>query len=244
MDGAEVGRWHQALGKAVADAAAERVDHVFFGMAVGRVVDPRAAAALASVGLQGVPQPRAPSQSERSINSAPSGRLPASTRNTRAFFMAYTVLLLEFPDALFQPGEVRDGHHVGQDGPQRRQPARLGFGAHGERSDLLGCPGNTQRHPADGLIEGPAANRLDLGPGFGLVGPALGRPLGYPVGARPLRARFALRDRGGKLAFEARSFLLWTWCSLAREGKGPPRLRLARLAVVSPGPRLAAALDG
>jgi hypothetical protein len=51
VDGAEVGRWHQALGKGVADAAAERVDHVFFGMAVGRVVDPLAAAALASVGL-------------------------------------------------------------------------------------------------------------------------------------------------------------------------------------------------
>ena len=28
MDGAEVGRWHQAIGKGVADAAAERVDHV------------------------------------------------------------------------------------------------------------------------------------------------------------------------------------------------------------------------
>ena len=48
MDGAEVGRWHQALGKGVADAAAERVDHVFFRMAVGRVVDPLAAAALAA----------------------------------------------------------------------------------------------------------------------------------------------------------------------------------------------------
>ena len=197
VDGAEVGWWHQALGKGVADAAAERVDHVFFGMAVGRVVDPLAASALASVVLKG----------ERSITSAPTGRLPASTRNTRAFFVAYTVLLLEFPDALFQPGEIRDGHHVGQDGPQRRQPDRLGFGALGERGDLLGCPGNTLRHPADGLIERPAANRLDLGPGLRLVRPALGRPLGYPVGARPLRAGFALRDRGGQLAFEARSFL-------------------------------------
>jgi hypothetical protein len=60
MDRLEVWAWHQALGEGVADAAAERVDHVFFGMAVGRVVDPLAAAALASVSLKGVPQPRAP----------------------------------------------------------------------------------------------------------------------------------------------------------------------------------------
>jgi hypothetical protein len=60
MDSAEVGWWRQALGKGVADAAAERVDNVFFGMAIGRIVDPLAAAALASVGLKGVPQPRAP----------------------------------------------------------------------------------------------------------------------------------------------------------------------------------------
>ncbi len=50
-----------------------------------------------------------------------------------------------------------------QDGPQRRQPDRLGFGGLGERGDLLGCPGNTLGHPADGPIEGVAADRLDLG---------------------------------------------------------------------------------
>jgi len=52
------------------------------------------------------------SQGERSVTRAATGRLRASTRKTRAFFMAYTVLLLELGDALFQPSEVRDGHHV------------------------------------------------------------------------------------------------------------------------------------
>jgi hypothetical protein len=42
---------------------------------------------------------------------AATGRLRASTRNTRAFFMPYTVLLLKPGDALFEPHEVRDGHH-------------------------------------------------------------------------------------------------------------------------------------
>ena len=132
VDRPEVGWCHQAFGKGVADAAAERVDHVFFGMAVGRVVDPRAASAMASVGLQ--------SQGERPITSAPTERLPASTRNTRAFFVPNTVLLLEFGDALFQPGEISDGHHVGQHGPQRRQPYRLRPGFLGKFGDLVCGP--------------------------------------------------------------------------------------------------------
>jgi hypothetical protein len=49
MDTAEVGFGHQAFGKGIANAAAERVDQVFFGMAVGREVDPLAAAALPAV---------------------------------------------------------------------------------------------------------------------------------------------------------------------------------------------------
>ena len=53
MDRLEFGPWHQAVGEGVADAAAERVDHVIFGMAVGRVIDPFAAAALAAVRLEG-----------------------------------------------------------------------------------------------------------------------------------------------------------------------------------------------
>ena len=48
--------------------------------------------------------------------------------------------------------------------------------------------------------------RLDLGSDLGLAGPALGRPLGHAVGARPLSARFARRQRGGEIALEARSF--------------------------------------
>ena len=52
MDRLEVRPWHQALGEGVADAAAERVDQVFFGMAVRRAVDPLAAAALAAVRLE------------------------------------------------------------------------------------------------------------------------------------------------------------------------------------------------
>jgi len=35
MDPGEVGRGHAAVGQGVADAAAERVHHVFFGMAIG-----------------------------------------------------------------------------------------------------------------------------------------------------------------------------------------------------------------
>ncbi len=60
MDRLEVGPWHQAVGEGVADAAAERVDQVFFGMAVRRLVDPLAAAAPAAVRLEGLLQPRAP----------------------------------------------------------------------------------------------------------------------------------------------------------------------------------------
>ena len=60
MDRVEVGARKQALGEGVADAATERVDPVFFRMAVGRVVDPLAAAALAAVRTEGVLEPRAP----------------------------------------------------------------------------------------------------------------------------------------------------------------------------------------
>ena len=60
MDRVKAGPWRQALGEGIANAAAERVDHVFFGMAVGRVVDRFAAAALAAVRLEGVLEPRAP----------------------------------------------------------------------------------------------------------------------------------------------------------------------------------------
>jgi hypothetical protein len=59
MDPVKAGTWRQALGEGIADAAAERVDQVFFGMAVGRVVDPLAATALAAVRLEGVLEPRA-----------------------------------------------------------------------------------------------------------------------------------------------------------------------------------------
>jgi hypothetical protein len=48
MDPRNVGRQRIALGQCVANAAAERIDHVFFRMAVGREVDPLAAPALAA----------------------------------------------------------------------------------------------------------------------------------------------------------------------------------------------------
>ncbi len=149
----------------------------------------------------GVPVPR------RAVGHLGPNRTPAGLNPQHACFLqAVHGLAPRVGDALFQPGEVRDGHHVGQDRPQRRQPDRLGFGGFGERRDQPGCPGDTMRHLADGLIEGLAANRLDLGPGLGLVGPALGRPLGHAVGGCPLSTRFARRQRDGELALEARSF--------------------------------------
>ncbi len=60
MDRAKLGFGHQAFGKGVANAAAECVDQVFFGMGVGRVIDPLAAAALPGVGLESSFQPHAP----------------------------------------------------------------------------------------------------------------------------------------------------------------------------------------
>ena len=56
----EAGRWHQSIGKGVADAAASASIMSSSVWPASRVVDPLAAAALASVGLKGVPQPRAP----------------------------------------------------------------------------------------------------------------------------------------------------------------------------------------
>ena len=87
MDRLEVGPWHQALGEGVADAAAERVDQVFFGMAVGRVVDPLAAAALAAVRTEGVLQPRAPRVDQEVAARIEAGttvaRPPAAPRGPR-----------------------------------------------------------------------------------------------------------------------------------------------------------------
>ena len=60
MDRLQLGPRHQARGERVANAAAERVDQVFFRVAVGRVVDPLAASALTAVCLEGVLQSRAP----------------------------------------------------------------------------------------------------------------------------------------------------------------------------------------
>ena len=60
MDLVKVGRGRTALGQGIANAAAERVDQVFFRMAIGREVDPLAAAALPAVVSKRVPQPRAP----------------------------------------------------------------------------------------------------------------------------------------------------------------------------------------
>ena len=60
MDLVEVKRGRDALGHGIANAAAERVHHVFFRMAIGREIDPLAAAALAAVVSERVLQPRAP----------------------------------------------------------------------------------------------------------------------------------------------------------------------------------------
>jgi hypothetical protein len=49
MDPREAGRERIAVGQCIANAAAERVHQVFFRMAIGREIDPLAAAALAAV---------------------------------------------------------------------------------------------------------------------------------------------------------------------------------------------------
>ena len=105
--------------------------------------------------------------------------------------------------AEIQVGEPGDGCHVGKDRPQRPESDRLGFGEFGERGDLIGRPGGTLDHPADGPIEGAAAARLDRAADGGIVGPREGRPHGHFVLARPRGDEFALRDRDGELDFFA-----------------------------------------
>ena len=60
MDLLEPGHDHGAFGQGVADSAAERVHEVFLGMAVGREVEPFAAAALLAIVAKRVLQPDAP----------------------------------------------------------------------------------------------------------------------------------------------------------------------------------------
>jgi len=60
IDAGEVERGRGDFGQGVANAAAERVDQVFFGMAIGRLVDPLAAAALPAVVSERVLEARAP----------------------------------------------------------------------------------------------------------------------------------------------------------------------------------------
>jgi hypothetical protein len=92
---------------------------------------------------------------------------PAPIRSTRVFFMPYTVLLLEFGDALLQPDEISDDDHVRQHRPQRRQPDRLRPGLLGKLGDMVGCPGSPSGHSSDGLVEVAAAIRLNLGSDLG-----------------------------------------------------------------------------
>jgi len=60
MDSSEVERGRAAIRQSVANAAAERVDQVFFRMAVGGLVQPLTAATLAAVISERVLQVRAP----------------------------------------------------------------------------------------------------------------------------------------------------------------------------------------
>jgi hypothetical protein len=59
MDLVKVGRGRTVPRQGITNAAAERVDQVFFQMAIGREVDPLAAAALPAVVSERVLQPRA-----------------------------------------------------------------------------------------------------------------------------------------------------------------------------------------
>ena len=78
MDSRHAGRERIAVGHGVANAAAERVHHVFFRMAIGREVDPLAAAALAAVVSERV------LQIECTAGGSSGCRCPAAARWCRA----------------------------------------------------------------------------------------------------------------------------------------------------------------
>ena len=155
--------------------------------------------------------------------------------------MAYLVLLLELGNPLFQASEVRNGHHVGHDRPQRHQPDRLGFGV--LASSSISSVTQVTRRDIRPTARSRDSRRIDST--SARVSGWLARRWAVRSPMRLALAHSAhdsaLRDRGGKLALEACSFFsghVAHWHAMAKE---PPRLLLAPLAVVSPGPRLAAA---
>jgi hypothetical protein len=148
-------------------------------------------------------------------------------------------VVLNVGHAIFETSELGDSHHVGQNGSQRGQLDRLGCVTFAERDDALGGPSGTLGHQADGPIDGATANPLDGGSDPGLTRPPLGRPPGYTVFTGPLCGVIALGDRDGKLGFWRSGGLLTGRHGWAHDGRGPSRLRLAPLTVLSQGPRLA-----
>jgi hypothetical protein len=114
MDRAEIGFGHQAFGKGVANAAAERVDQVFFGMGVSREVDLLAAAALPAVSLESGFQPHAPRVDQK---------FPASSREAGSG---------QVRSRKQEAGQVRIGR-LGSFTARRRQPLRPGTGTDSRR---------------------------------------------------------------------------------------------------------------
>ena len=79
MDPREVGRQRIAVWQGVANAAAERIDHVLFRMAVGREIDPLPAPALPAIVLKSVLQPNAARRFEGSNRGRHHGGATASS---------------------------------------------------------------------------------------------------------------------------------------------------------------------
>jgi hypothetical protein len=97
-------------------------------MAVGWVVDPLAAAALAGVRLEGIPQPRAPRVDQEiaarieALRSRDCQELRGALDHDVADVMK---LLLEFSDAIFQRRKLRNRDQLREHRLERRQPDRL-----------------------------------------------------------------------------------------------------------------------
>src|SRR5262249_44487594 len=78
-------------------------------------------------------------------------------------------------------GVAGDGHELVQDGPGRLEADGFAVGLPGQPVDLLGRAAGIAAEPADGLLEGVAADGLDPVGGLGRGGQTGSGPLGNVV---------------------------------------------------------------